>query len=341
MALPFFRLPSEIRSIVYGILFTSPHEEKLITPDPEGSRQRNGVNKRGVCMNGGLPLLRTCQQVHEEATAVLYGQNMFHFNDEPHGDELYNVVGFNILLPWCDFVTMHVFLSRIGRRNRSKIQHLRLSFFSKYFITYPDQLPSWSPKGGGGSCVADALELLCDDQNLQRVEILFPNEFRRGLTEFSDMFLKMSNQSIRTRLRRFRGVREVISLTIEEEEFGNHPGLLHEYDPDIYQWTRTNFLQVKAEMETERNEWEYRRNIFDTDFLWGTKYGFCSDPAIQIGPVVVATDDVNSNPSNQFEAAIVDADHHSGSKPSEHGETQVVDADDLSRVLAELSLVDA
>ncbi|MCJ1453428.1 hypothetical protein MMC28_003775 [Mycoblastus sanguinarius] len=83
MSLPFFRLPSEIRNMVYELLFQTPRHYKTLTPDPSRMRRRQGardLNHRMVSIGDGLPFLRTCQQVHEEVDAGAHGYWMHRRN---------------------------------------------------------------------------------------------------------------------------------------------------------------------------------------------------------------------------------------------------------------------
>lgn len=85
MSPSFFILPPEVRNTIYEFLFENDHSEKLIAPDPDGSRHRNQLKRPNL--SNCLPLLRTCQRVHEEAVSVLYGSNVFVFSDQPHGND--------------------------------------------------------------------------------------------------------------------------------------------------------------------------------------------------------------------------------------------------------------
>ena len=88
-AFPFFHLPPEIRNQVYSILFLSDHKWHLITPNVPLSLlppESDLWPYRPVGISDSLSLLRTCQQAHEEATAILYGRNIFQFDDKDHMD---------------------------------------------------------------------------------------------------------------------------------------------------------------------------------------------------------------------------------------------------------------
>ena len=81
MTFQFLALPPEVRNKVYRILFVSQSTETIVTPDPTGSRRRNGLASQTLKMSANLLFLETYQRVHEEASAVLYGTNIFKFDD--------------------------------------------------------------------------------------------------------------------------------------------------------------------------------------------------------------------------------------------------------------------
>ena len=83
---PFFRLPLEIRRMVYLHVFHTPQPFGIITPDLGHIRRQYGDEyavQTPMVHNG---LLHTCQQAYEEGTTVLYGANVFHFDDDPYGE---------------------------------------------------------------------------------------------------------------------------------------------------------------------------------------------------------------------------------------------------------------
>ena len=172
---PFLRLPPEIRNMIYGLLFETAHKDKVVTPDPAGSRRQNNLGQRTLNLSDSLPLLRTCQVVHREATAVLYGSNVFRFDDDPHNDDKHTIPGFKMSLPCCDLLTMYFFLVSIGKENREKLQHIHLNFSDCSFILYPEEM-----SGGrlltceaGASFVGDAVDLLAKSHQLQTLSVSF------------------------------------------------------------------------------------------------------------------------------------------------------------------------
>ncbi|KAL9008636.1 MAG: hypothetical protein Q9173_006258 [Seirophora scorigena] len=77
----FFRLPVELRNAIYRLLVVAPLSEAT------NSRLYRPLCVDHVVFNLGyfkrdslLPLLRTCHQIHVEASSVLYGENVFVFH---------------------------------------------------------------------------------------------------------------------------------------------------------------------------------------------------------------------------------------------------------------------
>ena len=173
---PFFRLPPEVRNMVYGLLFETAHKDKNVTPDPTGSRRRNNLGQRTLNLSDSLPLLATSQLVHREATAVLYGNNVFRFDDHPHNHDEHTIPGFEMSLPCCDFLTMYFFLVSVGKGNRKKLQHIHLNFSHGVFVDYPDEADSkWNMlhDNAGASFVGDAVDLLATSHHLQTLSVSF------------------------------------------------------------------------------------------------------------------------------------------------------------------------
>lgn len=78
---PFFRLPIELRNAIYRLLVVSP------LSDAADRQWYRPLCVDHVIFNVGyfrrdsvLPLLRTCHQIHTEATRILYGENAFVFH---------------------------------------------------------------------------------------------------------------------------------------------------------------------------------------------------------------------------------------------------------------------
>ncbi|KAF6228370.1 hypothetical protein HO133_008100 [Letharia lupina] len=172
---PFFRLPPEVRNMIYRLLFETAHEDKTVTPDPTGSRRRNNLGHRTLNLSDSLPFLRTCQLVRGEATAVLYGNNVFRFDDHPHNSDEHTMPAFNTSVPYCDYLTMYFFLVSIGKSNREKLQHIHLDFWEATFVRYPEEVGIYGNLrvNAGASFIGDAVELLAASHNLQTVSVSF------------------------------------------------------------------------------------------------------------------------------------------------------------------------
>ena len=164
---PFFRLPPEVRNMIYGLLFETAHKDKVVTPDPAGTRRQNNLGQRTLNLSDSLPFLRTCQVVHREATAVLYGSNVFQFDDCPHNDDKHTTRGFKMSFPCCDLLTMYFFLVSIGKDNREKLQHIHLNFSHFEFILHAEK------SNAGASLVGDAVDLLAASHHLQTFSVSF------------------------------------------------------------------------------------------------------------------------------------------------------------------------
>ena len=215
---PFFRLPFDIRRMVYEEVFKTPRADKTITPDPSYHRRRLGRRFAEHTVHDGQALLQSCQQAHEEATEVLYGNKFFYFDDESYGTirieasaHCHYCSGERLILPErsvsmpthnrcrdahdskhyvgiprCDFVSMYDWLFKIGERNRLKIRHIHISFSSSQFAKV---LGEWhlvddplKPSPVGGDLIEKALELLAHGHNLDT----FGVSFRRRYLDFLD-----------------------------------------------------------------------------------------------------------------------------------------------------------
>ena len=271
MALSSFTLPLEVRNMIYEVLFVSDHSEKLITPDLDWYHRDQ---PRGPNLSNCLPLLRTCQNVHEEAVSVLYGSNVFTFNDQRHGTDGMGFVEFSFTVHWCDFYPILGFFIRIGRRNRARIHHLRLHFMSTVFIAYPAEVEQGShsvePRGKA-HWIGDALELLSSNHNLHSFELVFgrKNSVAHGVKtheEFQFMFGGETPRKLVRKMMLFKNVREVKDLHLGTSHLSdgrkdwaltgrdiNLTNLKGLQDVRAVFWTNAynNFLAPKRPMEAE------------------------------------------------------------------------------------------
>ncbi|OCK79221.1 hypothetical protein K432DRAFT_383284 [Lepidopterella palustris CBS 459.81] len=105
----FMSLPPELRNKVYRLLFVASRELNFVSPD-------------NFCLSSAF--LRTCRQVHDEGTSILYGENSFHFERHwrmraPFWDPVPKEIGFK---------DMRLFLKMIGTVNLARIRTMRIIF---------------------------------------------------------------------------------------------------------------------------------------------------------------------------------------------------------------------
>ncbi len=72
---PFLALPAEIRNDIYHYLMISHCGLTFIDPDTTPVLKNDDSGDWDVSID--TPLLRTCHQVYQEASAILYGENFF------------------------------------------------------------------------------------------------------------------------------------------------------------------------------------------------------------------------------------------------------------------------
>ncbi|KAL2039644.1 hypothetical protein N7G274_007503 [Stereocaulon virgatum] len=275
----FIDLPPEMRNIVYKLLFVSRHPDNAITPDPVGSRKSNGPFVWRIGAPDSLPLLRTCRQIHDEASSILYGKNIFLFSDAPHGQRTFEVPGFGQTLRWCDYVTMYGFLSRIGCENRAKILRLRLEFLTFNYITYADEevgreRSDQSFRGGGAHVVGDALDLLSSKHSLSQVEFQFDSQHCVGFYAYVALCVDTKNK-LRTRLARLQGIGEVKCIVMKKRglpriipsglENDQLTWRLQDMTTRWYEEAQSGFLRLKTQMEYKPR---YTREVMDWALRW-------------------------------------------------------------------------
>ena len=106
---------------------------------------------------------------------MLYGNNVFRFDDHPHNSDEHTMPAFNTSVPYCDYLTMYFFLVSIGKSNREKLQHIHLDFSEATFVRYPEEVGIYGNlrENAGASFIGDAVELLAASHNLQTVSVSF------------------------------------------------------------------------------------------------------------------------------------------------------------------------
>lgn len=198
MSISFFDLPREIRDMIHEKVFETPRRDKKIAPDLKYTRRRGKKSLAARTINNCLALLLSCKQASEEACTALYGRNTFYFDDTKRCFlVLYKDAGHckycqstgrddraadassskhDIIVPFCDMVYMHDWLSTIGEKNRMRLRHIELKFSSSTFFQTLDE---WSCEGSRGICtfggdvLGRGLELLSWAHNLETLRITF------------------------------------------------------------------------------------------------------------------------------------------------------------------------
>lgn len=255
---PFSRLPPEVRVMIYRLLFETAREDKIVTPDPTGSRHQNNLGHRALNLSDSLPFLRTCQLVHREATAALHGSNVFLFDDHPHNSDKHKIFGFNMLLPCCDYLTMYFSLVSIGKSNPEKFQHIHLDFSMTTFVWYPEEVDiQWRIFDvAGANFMGDAVEPLAAPHNLQTMSVSFkvnpqsmedkwylPFAMRAFFVDHSRL---AENNSFITGIREFKSLTAYKSLT-DYEAYDEDTALVYEPFVD-YIAEKTKDMKAKMEV---------------------------------------------------------------------------------------------
>ena len=179
-------LPLELRNKIYRLLYESIEKERCISPDIYRTRHRldfpsGQVKKPTATMAlraNGSGLLRTCKQVHEEATIVLYGINVFHFTENLHPLPTNAFANADMESPrhelllgrislfggMSDLLQMKDFYDMIGASNRAKMRHVRIQLnVDSRFIEHapsPCAYADFSLTGKGANVLCDALDMI-------------------------------------------------------------------------------------------------------------------------------------------------------------------------------------
>lgn len=120
-------------------------------------------------VNDGLRLIRTCKQICDEATSILYGKSTFHFEDmfryrqedEPGPGS------------WCELYSFPIWLRYIGRHNVLKIRTICISIrglgaaYGHEETDTSDELPS------NGEALIQAFDYLSSGHRISTLEVRF------------------------------------------------------------------------------------------------------------------------------------------------------------------------
>lgn len=169
--------------MIYEEVFETPCRGKVITPDPSHFRRGHEPEISARTINSGSGLLRSCRQAHNEGAAVLYGSNVFSFDDHKYYTLTFSVDlckdgrHRDCILARCDYVFMYDWLITIGARNRLRIRHLELGLFdSESTMTQSTRFIGSKYEEiviMGGQFLRNALQLLASAHHLDTISLSF------------------------------------------------------------------------------------------------------------------------------------------------------------------------
>ena len=191
MKLSFLDLAPELRTKVYCYL---RRNEKALCPDSTGliSSNKDLYVDDYMHFEGATTLLRANKQINHEASAVLYGNNTFYFNDELfHGTCLECTKQSLMCFHGSGISVMHDWLLAIGSHNRGHMRHIEivvsdpafLQCEGKFHHIYSFQrIKKRSPPKG--KHLYDALGLLSQDGCLKSLRIGFEGPEQYDLADY-------------------------------------------------------------------------------------------------------------------------------------------------------------
>ncbi|KAG8528633.1 uncharacterized protein KY384_006320 [Bacidia gigantensis] len=163
----FLDLPRELRDEVYFWAFDTLPKNRTVQPSLNKRPYLGPFGPAGPIANVN-PLLRSCRQIHDEATLLLYSKHKFYFDDTHHGvatmkvrlsefgekslchrdkydshiqctqskAKRYHKKGDFVRMPKCDITTLNKWLQTIGTRNRLMIRNIELSLSGARFTHF-------------------------------------------------------------------------------------------------------------------------------------------------------------------------------------------------------------
>ena len=194
---PFLCLPREVQDRIYACLFRSPHQGRLRIVHP--IEQLGPAAPSYAFLRDGLALFQTCRLVRSEASASLYGTNIFVFAENEVPESTFRPKYLAYLLRVCGVTHMFTFLRLIGAENRVSIRSLQLELKSSGFLyakgerAGPTKIPFY-----GGKALADAFDLLAQGHSLQALEIRL-SEWYAGHPEALAPLLRPPEKSLLVR----------------------------------------------------------------------------------------------------------------------------------------------
>lgn len=241
MPFTFLQLPPEIRNKIYRLLLITSDRVKDLAPDVIGhlARSRRTWEYRAD-MGDSLSLLRTCTQVNQEASSILYGGHGFHFDDEPINADDDDTAG----SPICQFMFFYSWLRLIGTQNRLRLREIWLIFARKKFFYCRGEANTFTFKtvtGTGAEYLVDALELLAGGHALTTMHIVFNDSMGDEEVLFQHLFRRSSESRLIRQMEDFSGLEQ---LSLDEE--------LDEDSLKTYPEAYASFRFVKLRMETNR-----------------------------------------------------------------------------------------
>lgn len=260
--LAFLQLPTEIRIMIYQYMFTS---DLVVAANCVAPLEKSVEVRRFR----GVALFRTCSQVHQEATSVLYGQNYFSFDDQAFSQtrpDVRRLLG-GTFIPDCQLTDMVAFLRKIGKTNRRNIRHVMLYFYTDLFSTFPYDIDpqSFGPEDlfGGAAITVDALRYLSKKCQIETLSLRFMGLYK-GITSFTIWFAGGARQS--KALSKFRTLKQLEcqvgdgaeSLPRESNTNGwmavrSSKGEYLVWDQEVnYESAKLRYYEIKQKLEAPR-----------------------------------------------------------------------------------------
>ncbi|MCJ1297905.1 hypothetical protein MMC08_000693 [Hypocenomyce scalaris] len=153
----------------------------------------------------GLPLLRACKQINQEASTVLYGRNKFYFDDTPHQRGATTVT--------CDFMFLYQWLRNIGMQNRMRLRTIELYFNTDQFYYSRGEhsrLSGAATTQNFAKHLIDAFELLARGHALSKLEINFDLPSNNHGRLFRALFYNVQESGLIWQLGQITGLQELL-----------------------------------------------------------------------------------------------------------------------------------
>ena len=192
----FLDFPAEMRHHIYEVLYEAPH--LTITPDWLDLECYELYSSKVTKFSASVGFLRSCKQINTEASIILYGRNVFVFDDPTvKQDRLRGPSGY-FHIPTTKLANMRSFLQVIGPRNRLQLRHVKLLIAYWTFGSFDSEDQSF----------ADGLELLADGNQLSILEIGFEALVHHEIPNlWCRFFCKKSQSRVLRELLKFNGLK--------------------------------------------------------------------------------------------------------------------------------------